>query len=58
MTIEEARNWLIQGVERQIPQKPIMGGYTATCYNCKHYIPCVVRDGKMKYCPFCGQAID
>lgn len=48
----------LDALEKQIPQKPWRDKYRTKCYRCEHNIPCVVRDGKMKYCSFCGQAID
>ena len=58
LDMAEPLTMALDALEKQIPQKPMIGGYRTKCYNCKHNLPCVVRDGKMKYCPFCGQAID
>ena len=45
---------VIKALEKQIPKKP----RRAKCQLCNHYIPGVVRDGRMRFCPFCGQKID
>ena len=50
----EKVNLALKALEKQIPKKP----KEAKCPLCNHYIPGVVRDRRMKFCPFCGQAID
>lgn len=46
-----------EALDKQIPKKPLIGKYTCRCFN-EHNIPVPCRNGKMKYCPMCGQRID
>ena len=50
----KAISMAIDALEKQIPKKP----KNTKCQSCNHYIPMVVRDRKMRFCPFCGQKID
>ena len=52
--VEEACVIACKALEKQIPKKP----RETKCQSCNHYIPMVVRDRKMRFCPFCGQKID
>ena len=63
----EAMNLAIEALEKQIPKKPTRtnGGlsiakkdFYTKCQLCNHNIPGVVRDARMRFCPFCGQKID
>ena len=56
-----------EALEKQIPKKPIRtnGGlsiakknFYTKCQICNHNIPAVVRDARMRFCPFCGQRLD
>ena len=58
---------VIKALEKQIPKKLTRtnGGlsiakkdFYTKCQLCNHNIPAVVRDGRMRFCPFCGQKID
>ena len=58
---------VIKSLEKQIPKKPTRtnGGlsiakkdFYTKCQLCNHNIPGVVRDARMRFCPFCGQKID
>ena len=57
----------IGALEKQIPKKLTRtnGGlsiakkdFYTKCQLCNHNIPGVVRDTRMRFCPFCGQKID
>ena len=50
----EKVNLALKALEKQIPKKP----REAKCQSCNHRIPVVVQEGKMRFCPFCGQKID
>ena len=50
----EKVNLALEALEKQMPKKL----KSAKCQLCNHYIPMVVRDRKMRFCPFCGQKID
>ena len=50
----KAISMAIDALEKQRPKKP----KNTKCQSCNHYIPMVVRDRKMRFCPFCGQKID
>lgn len=49
-----------KAIEKQIPKKPISDEWKRQKIKCPngHNIPVIVRNSKMKYCPFCGQALD
>ena len=57
----------LNALEKQIPKKPIRTNcglsiarknFYTKCQICNHNIPAVVRDARMKFCPFCGQRLD
>ena len=63
----EAHQIAVEALEKQIPKKPrrTNGGlsiarknFYTKCQLCNHNIPTVVRDARMKFCPFCGQRLD
>ena len=65
--IADAYDMAIEALEKQIPKKPTRtnGGlsiakkdFYTKCQLCNHNIPGVVRDARMRFCPFCGQKID
>ena len=65
--VEEACLLACKALEKQIPKKPTRtnGGlsiakkdFYTKCQLCNHNIPGVVRDARMRFCPFCGQKID
>lgn len=64
---ENALALAFEALEKQIPKKPTRtnGGlsiakkdFYTKCQLCNHNIPGVVRDARMRFCPFCGQKID
>ena len=65
--VEEACLLACKALEKQIPKKLTRtnGGlsiakkdFYTKCQLCNHNIPRVVRDARMRFCPFCGQKID
>ena len=58
---------VIKALEKQIPKKPrrtndglhiAKKDFYTKCQLCNHNFPVVVRDARMRFCPFCGQKID
>ena len=58
---------VIKALKKQIPKKPrrtndglsiAKKDFYTKCQLCNHNFPVVVRKGRMRFCPFCGQAID
>ena len=58
---------VIKALEKQIPKKPrktndglhiAKKDFYTKCQLCNHNFPLVVRDARMRFCPFCGQKID
>ena len=73
LTLDECRkhnkaiSMAIEALEKQIPKKPrrtndglsiAKKDFYTKCQLCNHNFPVVVRKGRMRFCPFCGQAID
>ena len=65
--VEEACLLACKALEKQIPKKPrktndglhiAKKDFYTKCQLCNHNFPVVVRDARMRFCPFCGQKID